>query len=277
MPVAQKPSDAPRSEPITSRENRWLKRFRAALREHVMEDDIVGLEGPHLVEEAFRSGLSVAAILYSPSGEKHLRSLQNKIPAETQVLQTTDKLFESLADTRTPQGIAALAKIRRASMDDLLTTAGQAPLIAFLVSVQDPGNVGTVIRAAEGFGASGAIVSTGTANPWGQKSLRGSAGSALRLPILAGVGVAVAMAQLRVAGVKLVAATVGQGQLPGEFDLRGPVALLIGNEGAGLPPDVVRSVDARVRIPLAAGVDSLNAAVAASVLLYEAGRQRGFR
>lgn len=277
MPVAQKRGAFAPSEPITSRDNRWIKRFRAALRDGEIEDDIAGLEGPHLIEEALRAGLEPLAILCSPSGESHLLRLRSLLPPATQILRTTDKLFEALADTRAPQGIAALAKIRRASFDDLLSAGSQSPLVVLLAAVQDPGNVGTVIRAAEGFSASGAIIATGSANPWSQKALRASSGSALRLPVLAGVGAAVAMTQLRVAGLKLVAASVRDGTLPNELDLRQPTALLIGNEGAGLPPEVLRSADVRVRIPLAANVDSLNAALAAAVLLYEAARQRGGR
>lgn len=282
MPAAQKRASlrsparpAPRAEPITSRENRWLKRFRAALRENVIEDDVVGLEGPHLVEEAVRAGLDMPALLYCPAGEAHFARWRASLPPGTQVLQTSDKLFDALCDTRAPQGIAALARVRRASLDDLLVSTRREPFIVVLIAVQDPGNVGTVIRATEGFGVSGAIVCTGTASPWNQKALRASAGSALRLPILAGLQAAVAIAQLRVAGLKLIAASVGEGTLPSKIDLRQPVALLIGNEGAGLPVEVLRSADTRVRIPLAAGVDSLNAAVAAAVLLYEAARQRG--
>jgi len=154
--------------------------------------------------------------------------------------------------------------------------------------VQDPGNVGTILRAAEAFGATGAATcawgNLGTANPLAPKALRASAGSALRLPVLQGVAPPILLAQLRMAGVKLYAAcpermenvaSKSASLSPWEADLRGPVALLVGNEGAGLPPEVERSTDALVRIPLAPGVESLNAAVAASVLLYEASRQRG--
>lgn len=276
MPVARK-SGSPQPAPITSRDNQWLKRFRAALRDGLIQDDIVGLEGPHLIEEALAAGLAIPALLCSPSGEPHLQHLRRSFSNLTQILRTTDKLFAALSGTKTPQGIAVLAPIRRATLDDLLTSPGHAPLLVGLIGVQDPGNVGTVIRACAGFSATGAIVATGSANPWAQKSLRASAGSALRLPILAGIQPAVVMAQLRVAGVKLIAASSHDGQFPAQMDLTQPAALLIGNEGAGLPGEVVRSADLRVRIPLAPGVDSLNAAVAASVLLYEAARQRGFR
>jgi len=287
-PVGKLPVAA-HAETLTSRDNRWLKRFRAALRSSDSSADrCVGVEGARLVEEALRSGLTVEAVLVSSSGERHLNRLQAWLGPSLRVLRTSDRLFAGVADTRTPQGVAALVRPRAAAFDDIVRGL---PLIVVLVGVQDPGNVGTILRAAEAFGATGAAAcasgTSGTANPLAPKALRASAGSALRLPVLYGVAVSILLAQLRIAGVRLYAA-IPEGQAfrtgastpqpilsPWEVDLRGPSALLVGNEGAGLPPEVEGSADALVRIPLAAGVDSLNAAVAASVLLYEAARQRG--
>ena len=170
------------------------------------------------------------------------------------------------------------------------------PLVAVLVGVQDPGNVGTILRAAEAFGATGAVTCSvggvGTANPLASKALRASAGSALRLPIVREMSCAILLTQLRVSGVKLYAGVPDGDVLlsgksgrvprlvrPWEADWKSPVALLIGNEGAGLPEEIVRSCDARVSIPQIKsmkrmGVESLNAAMAGTVLLYEAMRQR---
>ncbi len=275
------------AETVTSRDNRWLKRFRAALRAgEVSPDGAIGVEGARLVEEALSSGLRVEAVLISTAGERYLDRLAPWIGGENEVrlLRTGDRLFASVADTRTPQGVAALVRPRIAAFDDLVR--GLA-LVVVLVGVQDPGNVGTIVRAAEAFGATGVAActhaSSGTASPFTPKALRASAGSVLRLPVVQGMADAVLLAQLRIAGVKLYAASpasAGAGGSggdilnPWEADLRGPSALLIGNEGAGLPAEVERSADVRVRIPLAHGVESLNAAVAASVLLYEAARQR---
>ena len=273
-------------ETLASRENRWLKRFRAALRSgEATTDGCVGVEGVRLVEEALRSGLAVEAVLVSTSGERHLERLGRWIELGVRLLRTSDRLFAGVADTQTPQGVAALVHPRRAAFDDIVRGL---PLVVVLVGVQDPGNVGTILRAAEAFGASGAATcaagSSGSANPLAPKALRASAGSALRLPLLHGMSVSILLAQLRMAGVKLYAASLERAQgapgtppllSPWEADLRGPAALLVGNEGAGLPAEVERSADALMCIPMAAGVDSLNAAVAASVLLYEAARQRG--
>lgn len=275
-------------EMITSRENRWLQSFRSALAGKT--EGAVGIEGARIVEEALRSAVPVEAVLVSESGRKRLERIQPLLGTSTRVLATTDKLFERLAATESPQGIAALVRPSAASFDDLL--AGPAtPLILVLVGVQDPGNVGTIIRTAEALGASGTATcragSIGTAHPFSPKALRASAGSAFRLPILDGIGAAVLQAQLRVMRVQILAAVSAGDEstpsslAPWQVDLRGPVAILIGNEGAGLPPDVASAADARIRIPLAAAygaknhhVESLNAATAASILMYEAARQR---
>lgn len=281
--MAPAPQAAPRVETVASRDNRWLRDFRAALRRGVpTEAGFLGVEGARLVEEALGSGLEISAVLASTSGAPHLERLLRHVPPGARLLRCSDKLFESVADTKTPQGIAALVRRPEWRFEDIV---GGLPLVVVLVGVQDPGNVGTVVRSAEAMGASGIATcragELGTANPWQPKALRASAGSALRLPILAGPSAPVLLVELRAAGLKLFAATLAGGAAPWEADLRQPAALLIGNEGAGLPAGVERSADQLIRIPIEpvqavprGGIDSLNASVAAAVLLYEAARQR---
>jgi len=273
--------------PISSRENRWLKRFRAALHgADSASDAAIGVEGLHLVEAALGSGAQVEAALISPSGERHLARFASQIAPGTPILRTTDRLFDSVAGTESPQGIAALVRPRQASFDQI--TAG-CPLLVVLAGVQDPGNVGAILRTAEAMGATAAATCTiagiGTSNPLAPKALRASAGSALRVPLVRGASGATFMLQLRVAGIKSYAAcpvgdeNIGATLRPWEADWKIPAALWIGNEGAGLPAEIARSADARVTIPQAASesgaVESLNAAAAATILLYEAARQRG--
>ena len=294
------------SESIESRENRWLKRFRAVLSAAAVrrgespeiQGEIAGVEGVRLVETALRSGVEILAVLFSETGAKHLSRLAPWIPPEARLLRTTDRLFASASGTETPQGIAALVRPRVGTFDDLIRGI---PLVLVLAGVQDPGNVGTLVRTAEAFGATGiaacAAGAIGAANPYAPKALRASAGSALRLPIARGISAPVLLAQLRIAGVCVYAAcpeglpdgaaneTEKKPMAPWEIDWRGPAALLVGNEGAGLPSDLVHSADAIVRIPHAphphiahqegSPGESLNAAVAGSILLYEAARQRG--
>jgi RNA methyltransferase, TrmH family len=281
------------SAAITSRENRWLKRFRAALAGERGDDGIAGVEGVRLVEAALGSGLTIEALLVSESGARHLSRVAPLLAVDVPVLRTSVKLFASVADTRTPQGIALLVRLRRATFEDCLR--GTALVLA-MVGVQDPGNVGTMIRAAEAFGSTGAVAcaagSVGTADPFGPKALRASAGAALRLPVVHGIAAASLIEKLRTSGTKVYAAVAApenvegksaaasfRSLLPWEVDWKNPSAILIGNEGAGLPEDIARAANARVYIPQARsnariGIESLNAAMAASVLLYEAMRQR---
>jgi TrmH family RNA methyltransferase len=176
---------------------------------------------------------------------------------------------------------------RATSFDELIHTPASAcaPLLVVLVGVQDPGNVGTILRTAAAFGATGAVTSasgqSGTASPFSPKALRASAGAALHLPVLPGMSLPILLTQFKIAGIHTLASCVHDSQerdrpllAPWEVNWCEPVALLVGNEGAGLPEEVERSADARIRIPIASGIDSLNAAAAAAVLFYEAARQR---
>jgi RNA methyltransferase, TrmH family len=306
---------------LTSRDNRWLKEFRLALRGGLpTESGFVGVEGGRLVEEALRSGCPIQAVLFSESGQRHrerLAPLIDRPEIGFPTLRTTDRLFEGLADTEHPQGVAALVKPRETSFDDLVRTPASAcaPLLVVLAGVQDPGNVGTILRTAAAFGATGAVTAasgiSGTASPYSPKALRASAGAALHLPILAGMSLAILLTQFKIAGIHTLAssahekaasssrhsplatrhfaptanddnayahapslANVVPPLAPWEVDWCQPIALLVGNEGAGLPEEIERSADARIRIPLAGGVESLNAAAAAAVVFYEAARQR---
>jgi RNA methyltransferase, TrmH family len=290
---APRPPRVPSGDAIlSSRDNRWLKEFRLALRGGIPTDSgAVGVEGARLVEEALRSGCRIAAVLFSESGERHRDRLAPFIDRPEigfPVLRTTDRLFEGLADTEHPQGVAALVQPRTTTFDDILRTPTNAcsSLLVVLAGLQDPGNVGTILRAASAFGATGAVTTasgqSGTASPFSPKALRASAGAALHLPVLSGISLPILLAQLRVVGVRTFASSVREAQTgearalaPWEVDWCQPTALLVGNEGAGLPEEVERSAEGRIRIPMASGIESLNAAAAAAVLFYEAARQRG--
>ena len=278
---------------ITSRDNRWLKTFRAALRgTGPSAGESIGVEGPKLVADALRSGLEAEALLVSDDAEQEAEQIlrvasesDEGIP-RSNILRTTDKLFRGVAGTEAPQGVAALFRQRAWTFDDILRGPGplreSSPLVIVLAGVQDPGNVGTIVRSAEAFGATGVVATRGTADPWSPKALRASAGSALRLPILRGMAIPILLAQLRVAELKIYAAisefgagTSAAAGLAAQADLRGGAAIFVGNEGAGLPPEVKRAADAVISIPTGAVVESLNAGIAASIVLYEAARQRG--
>ena len=361
-----------KAEVISSRDNRWLKEFRVALRGGVpTASGAVGVEGVRLVEEALKSGCRVEAVLFGESGERHrerLAPLIGRAEMGFPALRTTDRLFEGVADTEHPQGVAALVVPRTWTLEEVIEGTGGwrgtsretsseiprytrndkfpgevcAPLIVVLAGVQDPGNVGTILRTAAAFGATAAVTAatgqSGTASAYAPKALRASAGAALHLPIVSGMALAILLTQCKLRGIRTLASSVHEEQwrvafqlrsgqasgecqendqerkIPGanaapgapgrenphfaesvrndvvgaetqrrkgapslapwEIDWCEAVALLVGNEGAGLSEDVVYGADAQIHIPMASGVESLNAAAAAAVVLYEAFRQR---
>jgi RNA methyltransferase, TrmH family len=284
------PSKSSSSALLSSRDNRWLKLFRIALRGGLpTESGSVGVEGLRLVEEALSSGCRIEAVLFSESGERHrerLAPLISRPEMAFPVFTTTDRLFEGIADTEHPQGVAALVVPRATQLEDLFVTPRGAcsPLIVVLAGVQDPGNVGTILRTASAFGATGAVTSatgqSGTASPFSPKALRASAGAALNLPLVQGAALGILLTQFKLNAISTIATCAHEAtgadtpSSPWEIDWCQPIALLVGNEGAGLPDDVVHSADARIQIPMQRHVESLNAAAAAAVLFYEASRQR---
>jgi RNA methyltransferase, TrmH family len=297
--VRHPPTGSDQHDLITSRDNRWLKKFRAALRgTGPVEGEPIGVEGPKLVEEALKSGTEAEALLVSESAEGEIEPILSAASASeagvprSRILRTTDKLFASVAGTEAPQGVAALFRAPLWTFEDVLRGAadengafgGDFPLVVVVAGVQDPGNVGTIVRSGEAFGATGAIATRGTADPWSPKALRASAGSALRLPILRGIAIPVLLAQLKMARVKIVAAigrasdtrsvATSTSATSDNPELREAAAIFIGGEGAGLPNEILNSADGRMSIPMRSSVESLNAGVAGSIALFEAARQR---
>jgi TrmH family RNA methyltransferase len=286
-------SDQP-SNLITSKDNKWLKLFRAVLNgKGPAEGEFLGLEGPKLILEAIRSGLETEALLITAAGERGMEKIFRAASesdsgiSRDRIFTTRDSIFRSVAGTEAPQGVAALFRQPVWGVEDVLrgrlssngAFGGGAPLVVALAGIQDPGNVGTILRSAEAFGASGGVTTRGTADPWSPKALRASAGSALRLPLVRGIAAPILLAQLKMHRITVIAASsspngspVRSAEIGGA--LRGPVALFIGSEGAGLPAEVVHAADITISIPMSEAVESLNAAVAASLLLYEAARQR---
>jgi TrmH family RNA methyltransferase len=254
---------------ISSRSNQRVKQLRAAFTgNRRLSEGLVALEGDHLLEEALHSGIRpVTVFVASP------RPAPDDLPHGTEVVFLSDDVFSSAVETSSPQGVAALIEPPSFAIDDMLKDA--APVILIAAGLQDPGNLGTLIRSAEAFGAAGVITTPGTVSEWNQKALRASVGSVFRLPVVAAD--AERIATLGGRGIRLLAA-VGQRDadvLPAqEIDLVRGCALMIGNEGSGLAETWLRLATARITIPCPGPVESLNAAVAGSLLLYEASRQR---
>ncbi len=257
---------------ITSRRNLIVQRYRA-----VATGDVPGLlllDGAHLVEEAARARFPIQNVACSPRGlelpgvEQLIRDLE---AARIEVWGVTDEVLSAMSPTQSPTGIVAIAARPTVTLAQALARAPQLAVIA--IDVQDPGNVGAIVRAAEAGGATAAVFAGTSADPFGWKALRGSMGSSLRLPVVA-TETAQAVVAARAAGLRLVATTPRGSRSLFDADLRGPIAFLVGAEGTGLSDDLVQAADETVRIPMREPVESLNVAVASALVVYEASRQR---
>ena len=255
---------------VQSKHNPRLKELKRAL-EHAGRDGKAGLEGPNLVREAARAGLRIDTVFAADDQAALLDEL--KLGPETEVLLAPRAVLSQVLMTETPQPVAALVEPRQWQWNDVLEGHGVL-LVVVLAGLQDPGNVGTILRSAEAFGANGVISLPGTVSIWNPKTVRASAGSVLRVPVVV-ADERVALERLKTAGVTTLATAVQGAHTATKTDLRRAVALIIGNEGNGVPEQLAARADGAITIPCPGPVESLNAAVAASVLLYEAARQRG--
>lgn len=254
---------------VQSRQNSRIKELRTALHHNGKTGDgRIAIEGFHLLDEAIRSKLAITTVFFAEEQELLLKS--QSLPTDTELLAVPPALLRSVLATETPQPIAAMVEAPRFRWDDLLKPNA---LIVVAAGLQDPGNLGTVIRSAEAFGATGMITLPGTVNQWNPKALRASSGSAFRLPILA-TSENEAITRLQNAGIRIIATTVDGGNNLEKYDWTQPTALLLGNEGGGLTPSQVAAADLQMTIPCPGPVESLNAAVAASILLYVASSSR---
>ncbi|MEO7193141.1 MAG: RNA methyltransferase [Vicinamibacterales bacterium] len=248
---------------IDSRQHAAVKRCRALA--HERDDQFVLLDGEHLVVEALRADVPIEMLLTDDTPRPDLTSrADNKGVVR---YEGTSAVLEAASPVRTPSGVVALARWSPMALEAVLDT-GPA-LVVGLVGVQDPGNVGAVIRAADALGASGVVILEGTADPGHWKSLRGAMGSTFRIPIARDT-LDRTIARARQQTV-LVAATVASGGAPIERVTFGPaMLLLLGNEGAGLSAATVARSDVQLTIPMRAGVDSLNVSVTAALCLWQA-------
>jgi TrmH family RNA methyltransferase len=258
---------------VQSKQNARLKELRRAMSSPGRnESGLVGVEGPNLLEEAMRAGLHISCVFVAQGSERIVEALE--LPDRVEVLALPRELLDAALTTETPQPVAALVEGPDWTWAHILGNRKEsAPLIVVLAGLQDPGNLGTILRSAEAFGADGVLCLEGTVSEWNPKVVRASAGSVFRIPVLH-ANEREALERLREAGVRILSTTV-QGAKPADLvDLAMPVALVIGNEGSGVPVDFAVKADGAITIPCPGPVESLNAAVATSVLLYEAARQR---
>jgi len=257
---------------VQSAQNARLKELRRALRSPERKaGGLIGIEGPHLIEEALRAGIRIRCAFAGDGFQHWIQQLG--FPDDTETMVMPKGILASTFVTETPQPVAALIDPPQWEWSDLIGPHQVAPLVVILAGVQDPGNLGTILRSAEAFGATGAVSLPGTVSRWNQKAMRASAGSVFRLPTVH-AGVEECFSRLREAGVRVLTTAARGAERVDKVDLAAPVGLLIGNEGNGVPDEIAAQADGAVTIPCPGPVESLNASVAAGVLLYEASCQR---
>lgn len=257
---------------ISSRRHPLVQRCRTLARGDDSRSLI--LEGPHLVREALAAGCSIQLVAFThraaekPEGRQLAADLERR---HIEIALVANDVMDAMSPVKQPWGAIAIAD--RPITDPDRAFDRTPSLVVIAVDVQDPGNVGAMIRAGEAGGATAVVTAGTTADPFGWKALRGSMGSALRVPIVR-EPYAAAIERARRHGLRILAAGPRGGTPLDRADLRGPVAIMLGSEGAGLPQDALERVDETVTIPMAGPVESLNVAVTAALLVYEAARQR---
>jgi RNA methyltransferase, TrmH family len=257
---------------VEGRHNALVKDLRKAFAHgDLTADGHCAIEGVRILEEAIRSGLKFRAVFFNSSALAKAERLLPQLAAYVETLLLPDKLFATAVPSDSPQGVAALVRCPAFTADDVLAKSTAGPVLA-ISGVQDPGNLGTILRSAEAFGAAGALLGEGTVSPFNSKTVRASAGSVFRLPI-AKVKLVEILPEMRSRGLRLAATSSHKGTPLHDAQLSGSLAIFIGSEGAGLPRDLLSQMDETLAIPHSEHVESLNAGVAASIVLYEVARQ----
>ncbi len=253
---------------ITSRQNRRVKDIRRLKR---CKGEIAVLEGPHLVAAAIRAGLPLEDVFATPEMLASDEGLALASALPTAPTEVADEVLRSLADADSPQGILALARLPRGGGESLPRLAGGCYL--YVAGLQDPGNLGALARVAEAAGATGLALSPGTVHPNHPRALRASAGSLLRLPVALAVSADELDRTLAAIEPRWAALVPSGGTSLWRADLLGTLVLALGAEGPGLALELVERCQLRLTIPLASPVESLNATVAAAVVLFERRRR----
>jgi TrmH family RNA methyltransferase len=264
------------SETVTSRKNPLAQRARAV--RDGREKELVFVEGVRLCEEALRASVAFEAVMYTRAltGDGRGDALLERLRGVCQNTHAvSEDVLESVSDTKTPQGVVALARRPRLGRERIEQAAG-VPLVVVMHRANNPSNVGAALRVAEAAGATGVVLTKDSADPLSPKSLRGSMGSAFRLPLWTGPTLEEALGWCAARGIGTVAAAAAAASLHTELDWTPPRAVVLGPEAGGLSEAELRAARQAVRIPMHEPVESLNLATALAVVLYEAARQRRF-
>lgn len=276
-----------RLRPVSSRQNALVKKLREAFVQGTSDDGLCAVEGIRLIEEAIRSRLKVHALFVRQLAQARAERILDQLSKHAEALLLPNDVFDSAAITEHPQGIAALVQTPHFNLETAL--AAHPALAVVAAGIQDPGNLGTLIRSAEAFGAGSVISIEGTVSQWNSKVIRASAGSVFRLPVVKTRSDEL-ISNLRARDISAIALVAPRNEDAEDFDGTTPqkprrlqnadltraCALFVGNEGAGISRELFSVINEFIAIPQAR-VESLNAGVAASVALYEAQRQRSAR
>jgi TrmH family RNA methyltransferase len=253
-----------------------VRRLRSLIRDPRVRraEGVFVIEGPRLLGEALDRGTELEACYLAPRAERGFGPLVERLhTAGVRMESLKEGVLERIGDTVTPQPILAVARKPPAELEDL---AGALPVVV-AVEVQDPGNAGTIVRSAGAAGCAGVVFCGNSVDPFAPKVVRSTAGAILGVPIVEADDPVKVLDALGAQGRRRLSTVATGGEPYDRADLASPVALVVGNEARGLPPSVDRVVDAAVSIPLEAAAESLNVAMAATVLLFEASRQRRAR
>ncbi len=261
---------------IASRQNALVRAYRELAQEPDPSGLRLLLDGAHLVREAHAAALRFESVVVAASrlddGNEEGTLAESLRHDGVDVVAANDQVFETISPVRTPSGIVAIAHHHPTTADAILEQARLFALV--VVDVQDPGNLGSLMRVAEAGGVTGVIVAGESANPFSWKAVRGSMGSVLRLPVARSMSIDAVMQDIRKTSTKAIAAVPRDGWDPDAVDWSGRIALLVGGEGPGLSARVVADADERVSVPMEAPVESLNVASSAAIIIYAARRAR---
>ena len=273
-------------ERITSRQNAIVKRFRdlaRASRAAAPAGRDILLDGEHLLQEALASDIPIDVAAFSARQLDTVASPLSRLANDVQKhggrsLIVSEQVLAAISPVQHPSGVVAIARARATDVRAVLAAAGtpgpHLPIVLVLSGLQDPGNVGAIVRTAAGFGAAGVVAIEGTANPFSWKALRGAMGGTFRLPVAARGTLADVIATAEQEHIRLAAAVPRGGTPLPEVDFSRPIALILGGEGRGVAQSALAAARETVTIPMHAPIESLNVAIAASVIMYEATRQR---
>lgn len=258
---------------ITSATNQLLKKIRSLHDRRGREKTgLFLIEGRKPVAEAFEKQLSIEAVVASQSYWKNNEDLQ-QFAHSAEIFLVEDKLFADLATTVTPEGVLAVAQAPSYTFSDL-RNGKRAPLVVLAAAMQDPGNLGTIIRSALAAGADGLVLTRGSVDPFNPKVVRSAMGALFALPLIVDVSLEDAIVELKKLGLKIVACQQGVSTRYFDADLTQPVAVLLGNEAQGLSDEDLAKADQLIAIPMNEQSESLNVAVCGSIVLFSAVEQR---